>query len=111
MSLALFPPILNTVTGPTWSALGKAVRKSTKDVKFLDFIDLYQCWSADLASGCLPANSLSLFRVMMCMESFLLLHPCQYHYTLESVLLVKVHRYNDTRLRGKSSREVTVPAC
>ena len=41
--LALFPPMLNTVNFPTWSALGNTSRNSMNDLKFLNFINLYQC--------------------------------------------------------------------
>src|SRR5215216_91083 len=72
----LLPPILKTVSLPTWSILPKVFRNSTNDLKSSVFACLYQCCNADLASGCFSANSLSRLRVMMCMIGDVYYTPC-----------------------------------
>jgi hypothetical protein len=63
---ALFPPILKTVNRPTWSALGKAVLKATKESKSDRFMISYQCARLDLAVAWISANSFSRLRVITC---------------------------------------------
>src|SRR3972149_9159530 len=82
----LLPPILKTVKLPTWSALPKVFRNSTNDLKSFVFACLYQCCNADLASGCFSANSLSRFRVMMCMIGHVYYTPCALAVTDENGL-------------------------
>ena len=57
--------MLNTVNFLAWSAEGKVILNSAKEVKSVLLTMLYQWFSGTRASGCLPANSISLFRVMI----------------------------------------------
>src|SRR6266511_4374213 len=57
MSRAVFPPILKTVSLPTWSALGKSARNSTNEPTVAGLSVRYQCTKPGLAFGCLAANS------------------------------------------------------
>src|SRR5436309_2190061 len=71
ISRAVFPPILKTVSLPTWSALENSERNSTKDPILAGSRMRYQCRKPDLASGCLAANSLSRLRVIICIDESL----------------------------------------
>src|SRR5262249_14747171 len=65
----LFPPMSNTVSFPTLSAEGNTDRISANESNRFSFMRLYHRARAFLVSGCLSANSLSRFRVIMCIRS------------------------------------------